>query len=141
MQEVVDLTDPDAAVNLDDDGILALQIALDLSTKDMDEMKELIVPMLDPNGTRTLTREAWRAVSATWHASGKSFPAFVTTMKESPLLLAKAEVDMQQSTQTTMGTGMAPATGTYGAAAGEEGQKMTAAAEVDAFSPPPFSSS
>ena len=82
MQAVVDLTDPDAPVNLDDDGIFALQIALDLSTTDMDKMKELLVPVLDPRGTGTLTREAWRAVSAEWHASGKSFLDFITTSQQ-----------------------------------------------------------
>ena len=68
MQDVVELTDSDAPVKLDDDGILALQIALDLSATEMDEMKGFLTPRLDPHGTGTLTREAWRAVSAEWHA-------------------------------------------------------------------------
>ena len=150
MQEVVDLTDPDAPVNLDADGIFALQITLDLPTADMDAMREVIVPMLDPRGTGTLTREAWRAVSAKWHASGESFLAFVTTTTTTreeapgPLLVAEAEAEAgtQQSTETVVGT--ATATGTSGAAAEEEETKVTtAAAEVDvrALSPPPFRSS
>ena len=150
MQEVVELTDPDAPVNLDADGILALQITLDLSTADMDAMREVIVPMLDPRGTGTLTREAWRAVSAEWHASGESFLAFVTTTTTTttreeapgPLLVAEAEAGTQQSTETVVGT--ATATGTSGAAAEEEETKVTtAAAEVDvrALSPPPFCAS
>ena len=146
MQEVVDLTDPDAPVNLDADGIFALQITLDLPTADMDAMREVIVPMLDPRGTGTLTREAWRAVSAEWHASGESFLAFVTTTTREeapgPLLVAEAEAGTQQSTETVVGT--ATATGTSGAAAEEEETKVTtAAAEVDvrALSPPPFCSS
>ena len=147
MQEVVDLTDPDAPVNLDADGIFALQITLDLPTADMDAMSEVLVPMLDPRGTGTLTREAWRAVSAEWHASGESFLAFVTTTTTreeapGPLLVAEAEAGTLQSTETVVGT--ATATGTSGAAAEEEETKVTtAAAEVDvrALSPPPFRSS
>ena len=150
MQDVVDLTDPDAPVNLDADGIFALQITLDLPTADMDAMSEVLVPMLDPRGTGTLTREAWRAVSAEWHASGESFLAFVTTTTTTttreeapgPLLVAEAEAGTQQSTETVVGT--ATATGTSGAAAEEEETKVTtAAAEVDvrALSPPPFRSS
>ena len=148
MQEVVDLTDPDAPVNLDADGIFALRITLDLPTADMDAMREVLVPMLDPRGTGTLTREAWRAVSAEWHASGESFLAFVTTTTTTreeapgPLLVAEAEAGTQQSTETVVGT--ATATGTSGAAAEEEETKVTtAAAEVDvrALSPPPFCSS
>ena len=148
MQEVVDLTDPDAPVNLDADGIFALQITLDLPTADMDAMSEVLVPMLDPRGTGTLTREAWRAVSAEWHASGESFLAFVTTTTTTreeapgPLLVAEAEAGTQQSTETVVGT--ATATGTSGAAAEEEETKVTtAAADVDvrAVSSPSFRSS
>ena len=42
-------------------------------------MKDVLVPKLDPLGTGTLTREAWRTVSAEWHASGKSFLDFIIT--------------------------------------------------------------
>ena len=127
MQAVVDLTDPDAPVNLDDDGIFALQIALDLSTTDMDKMKELLVPVLDPRGTGTLTREAWRAVSAEWHASGKSFLDFVTT--SAPPIAAETEADTQQPAKKTM-VGTARTTG-INDAAGQQETKVTVAAVVD----------
>ena len=79
MQDVVELTDPDAPVKLNEDGILAIHVALGLSNTEMEKMQGLLVPTLDPHGTGTLTREAWRAVSAEWHASGRSFPDFVAT--------------------------------------------------------------
>ena len=79
MQDVVELTDPDAPVKLNEDGILAIHVALGLSNMEMEKMQGLLVPTLDPHGTGTLTREAWRAVSAEWHASGRSFPDFVAT--------------------------------------------------------------
>ena len=127
MQAVVDLTDPGAPINLDDDGIFALQIALDLSTTDMDKMKELLVPVLDPRGTGTLTREAWRAVSAEWHASGKSFLDFVTT--SAPPIAAETEADTQQPAKKTM-VGTARTTG-INDAAGQQETKVTVAAVVD----------
>ena len=84
MQEVVDLTDPDAPLKLDDDGMLALQIALDLdeSTAVIAEIRDQIKEKLDPGGKGALTREAWRIVSAEWHASGKSFLDFITTSQQ-----------------------------------------------------------
>ena len=127
MQEVVDLTDPGAPVTLDDDGILALQIALDLSATEMDEMKGFLTPTLDPHGTGTLTREAWRAVSAEWHASGKSFLDFVTT--SAPPIAAETEADMQQPAKKTM-VGTARTTG-INDAAGQQETKVTVAAVVD----------
>ena len=82
IQDVVELTDPDAPVKLNQDGILAIHVALGLSNTEMEKMQGLLVPTLDPHGTGTLTRKAWRAVSAEWHASGKSFLDFVMTRWE-----------------------------------------------------------
>ena len=146
IQEVVELTEPDAAVNLDDDGILALQIALDLSATEMEEVKDLVIRRLDPHGTGTLTREAWRAVSAEWHTSGKSFLDFVTTTRGGdpplPTIATTTDADAQQpvkTASTATGTETASVTGTRGAA------EATAAAEVDdvclACLFPPFRSS
>ena len=145
IQEVVELPDPDAPVNLDDDGIFALQIALGLSATEMEEVKDFLILTLDPHGTGTLTREAWRAVSAEWHTSGKSFLDFVTTTTGGapPLPIATTtDADAQQPVKTTTtatGTETASVTGTRGAA------EATAAAEVDdvclACLFPPFRSS
>ena len=143
IQEVVDLTEPDAPVNLDADGILALQIALDLSATEMDEMKGFLTPRLDPHGTGTLTREAWRAVSAEWHTSGKSFLDFVTTTRGGapplPTIATTTDAHAQQpvkTASTATATKTASVTGTRGAA------EATAAAEVDdvCLACPPVSS-
>ena len=127
IQEVVELPDPDAPVNLDDDGIFALQIALDLSATEMEEVKDLVIRRLDPHGTGTLTREAWRAVSAEWHTSGKSFLDFVTT--SAPPIAAETEADTQQPAKKTM-VGTARTTG-INDAAGQQETKVTVAAVVD----------
>ena len=146
IQEVVELPDPDAPVNLDDDGIFALQIALDLSATEMEEVKDLVIRRLDPHGTGTLTREAWRAVSAEWHTSGKSFLDFVTTTRGGapplPTIATTTDAHAQQpvkTASTATATKTASVTGTRGAA------EATAAAEVDdvclACLFPPFRSS
>ena len=65
--------------------MLALQIALDLdeSTAVIAEIRDQIKEkLLDPGGKGALTREAWRIVSAEWHASGKSFLDFITTSQQ-----------------------------------------------------------
>ena len=55
IQEVVELPDPDAPVNLDDDGIFALQIALDLSATEMEGGSEgLGYPEIGPSWDRHL---------------------------------------------------------------------------------------
>ena len=124
MQDVVELTDPDAPVKLNEDGILAIHVALGLSNTEMEKMQGLLVPMLDPHGTGTLTRKAWRAVSAEWHASGKSFLDFITTARKgAPLVTTVVNGDVQHTTALETVTTL---TGGSKCAAEEEETKATA---------------
>ena len=66
-------------MKLDDDGMLALQIALELEVSAMEEIKTPMMKKLDPGGKSVTTRKAWKIISAEWHASCKSFPDFVRT--------------------------------------------------------------
>ena len=66
-------------MKLDDDGMLALQIALDLDVSAMEEIKTPIMEKLDPGGKSVTTRKAWKIISAEWHASCKPSPDFVRT--------------------------------------------------------------
>ena len=107
--------------------MLALQIALDLdeSTAVIAEIRDQIKEkLLDPGGKGALTREAWRIVSAEWHASGKSFLDFITTARKgAPLVTTVVNGDVQHTkaleTVTTL-------TGGSNCAAEEEETKATA---------------
>ena len=64
------LTHTHESAKLDvDDGILALQIALELDVSAMEEIKTPIMKKLDPGGKSVTTRKAWKIISAEWHAS------------------------------------------------------------------------
>ena len=63
-------------MKLDDDGTLALQIALELDVSAMEDINTPVMEKLDPGGKGVMTR---KIISAEWHASCKSFPDFVRT--------------------------------------------------------------
>ena len=75
----VEATYTHESVKLDDDGMLALQIALELEVSAMEEIKTPIMKKLDPGGKSVTTRKAWKIISAEWHASCKPSPDFVRT--------------------------------------------------------------
>ena len=72
-------TRDDVSAKLDDDGMLALQIALELEVSAMEEIKTPIMKKLDPGGKSVTTRKTWKIISAEWHASCKPSPDFVRT--------------------------------------------------------------
>ena len=66
-------------MKLDDDGMLALQIALELDVSAMEDIKTTIMEKLDLGGKGVMTRKALKIISAEWHASCKPSPDFVRT--------------------------------------------------------------
>ena len=66
-------------MKLDDDGMLALQIALELDVSAMEDIKTPIMEILDPGGKGVMTPKALKIISAEWQASCKSFPDFLRT--------------------------------------------------------------
>ena len=86
--------------------------------------QDQILEKLDQGGNGIISKEAWRIISAEWHASGKSFADFVTASSEAtPFTVADAPPAEALGTATTMPAGNS-------AAVEEKETKAMAADEV-----------
>ena len=59
---MLEATHTHESVKLDDDGMLALQIALDLDVSAMEKIKTPIMEKLDLGGKGVMTRKAWKII-------------------------------------------------------------------------------